>query len=80
MRCGTPGRCPTGRSMSRGRSTRAVSGSPSPTVAACTRPRALHASSSALAGRGMAIVEVLAMEWWAEQSPSRTTVHALLSA
>ena len=45
-----------------------------------TRPRALHASSSALAGRGMAIVEVLAMEWWAEQSPSRTTVHALLSA
>jgi serine/threonine-protein kinase RsbW len=44
-----------------------------------TQPRTLHASSSALAGRGMAIVEVLAQEWWSEQSPSRTTVHALLS-
>jgi anti-sigma regulatory factor (Ser/Thr protein kinase) len=44
-----------------------------------TRPRALQASSSALAGRGMAIVEVLAQEWWSEQGPSRTTVHALLN-
>jgi serine/threonine-protein kinase RsbW len=44
-----------------------------------TRPRALHASSSALAGRGMAIVEVLSREWWTEQSPSRTSVHALLN-
>lgn len=44
-----------------------------------TRPRALHASSSALAGRGMAIVEVLSREWWYEHSPSRTTVHALLN-
>jgi serine/threonine-protein kinase RsbW len=43
-----------------------------------TRPRALQASSSALAGRGMAIVDVLAQEWWSEQGPSRTTVHALL--
>jgi anti-sigma regulatory factor (Ser/Thr protein kinase) len=44
-----------------------------------TRPRALQASSSALAGRGMAIVSVLSQEWWSEQSPSRTTVHALLA-
>jgi serine/threonine-protein kinase RsbW len=44
-----------------------------------TRPRALPASSSALAGRGMAIVEVLSQEWWSEQGPSRTTVHALLN-
>lgn len=44
-----------------------------------TRPRALRASSSALAGRGMAIVEVLAQEWWSEQGPSRTSVHALLT-
>jgi anti-sigma regulatory factor (Ser/Thr protein kinase) len=44
-----------------------------------TRPRALQASSSALAGRGMAIVDVLAQEWWSEQGPSRTTVHALLN-
>ena len=44
-----------------------------------TRPRALQASSSALAGRGMAIVDVLAQEWWSEQGPSRTSVHALLN-
>lgn len=45
-----------------------------------TRPRALRAASScALAGRGMAIVEVLAQEWWSEQGPSRTSVHALLA-
>lgn len=44
-----------------------------------TRPRALQASSSALAGRGMAIVDVLAHEWWSEQGPSRTSVHALMN-
>jgi serine/threonine-protein kinase RsbW len=44
-----------------------------------TRPRALHASTTALAGRGMAIVEVLSQKWWSEQTPSRTTVHALLN-
>jgi serine/threonine-protein kinase RsbW len=43
-----------------------------------TRPRALQPSSSALAGRGMAIVEVLSQEWWSEHGPSRTTVYALL--
>jgi serine/threonine-protein kinase RsbW len=44
-----------------------------------TRPRKLNTSSSALAGRGMAIVESLALSWWAEQSRSRSTVHTLLS-
>ncbi len=44
-----------------------------------TRPRRLNAPSSALAGRGMAIVETLALSWWAEQSRTRSTVHALLS-
>jgi serine/threonine-protein kinase RsbW len=44
-----------------------------------TRPRKLNASSSALAGRGMAIVESLAVAWWTEQSRSRSTVHAVLS-
>lgn len=44
-----------------------------------TRPRKLNASSSALAGRGMAIVESLAISWWAEQTRSRATVHAVLS-
>lgn len=44
-----------------------------------TRPRKLNAPSSALAGRGMAIVETLALSWWAEQSRTRSTVHALLS-
>lgn len=43
-----------------------------------TRPRKVNAPSSALAGRGMAIVEVLAQEWWSERTGSRTTVHALL--
>jgi anti-sigma regulatory factor (Ser/Thr protein kinase) len=43
-----------------------------------TRPRKVNAPSSALAGRGMAIVECLAKEWWSERTGSRTTVHALL--
>ena len=43
-----------------------------------TRPRTVNAPSSALAGRGMAIVEILAQEWWTERTGSRSTVHALL--
>jgi anti-sigma regulatory factor (Ser/Thr protein kinase) len=43
-----------------------------------TRPRNVHAPSSALSGRGMAIVEVLAREWWTERDGSRSTVYALL--
>jgi anti-sigma regulatory factor (Ser/Thr protein kinase) len=43
-----------------------------------TRPRTVNAPSSALAGRGMAIVGILALEWWTERSGSRSTVHALL--
>jgi len=43
-----------------------------------TRPHKVNAPSSALAGRGMAIVETLAQEWWSERTGSRTTVHALL--
>lgn len=43
-----------------------------------TRPRNVHASSSAPAGRGMALVEVLSQSWWAERTSSRSTVHALL--
>lgn len=44
-----------------------------------TRPHKLNASSSALAGRGLAIVDSLAISWWAEQTRSRSTVHAVLS-
>jgi anti-sigma regulatory factor (Ser/Thr protein kinase) len=44
-----------------------------------TRPRKVNASSSALAGRGMAIVETLADTWWAERTRSKATVHAVLS-
>jgi serine/threonine-protein kinase RsbW len=44
-----------------------------------TRPHPVHASSSALAGRGMSIVEVLSDQWWTERTESRSTVHALLS-
>ena len=43
-----------------------------------TRPRRVKAPSSALAGRGMTIVEVLAQEWWSERTGSRSTVHAVL--
>lgn len=44
-----------------------------------TRPRKVNAASSALAGRGMAIVESLAVTWWADQSRARSTVHAILA-
>jgi anti-sigma regulatory factor (Ser/Thr protein kinase) len=42
-------------------------------------PRRVETSPTAPTGRGMAIVDVLAREWWSEQSPSRATVHATLS-
>jgi hypothetical protein len=38
----------------------------------------VRATSSALAGRGMTIVEVLSRRWWTERTDSRSTVHALL--
>jgi anti-sigma regulatory factor (Ser/Thr protein kinase) len=44
-----------------------------------TRPHKVNAGSSALAGRGMAIVEALALSWWTENSRSRSTVHAILA-
>ena len=44
-----------------------------------TRPRKVNAPSSALAGRGMAIVETLAESWWADRTRSKSTVHALLA-
>jgi anti-sigma regulatory factor (Ser/Thr protein kinase) len=44
-----------------------------------TRPHKVNAPSSALAGRGMAIVESLALKWWSEETRSRATVHALLA-
>jgi anti-sigma regulatory factor (Ser/Thr protein kinase) len=43
-----------------------------------TRPRNVRTPPTALSGRGMAIVEALAQEWWTERTPSRSTVHALL--
>ncbi len=46
---------------------------------ASTRPRNVHAPPTALAGRGMAIVDALAKEWWTEAGRSRSTVHAQLS-
>ncbi len=44
-----------------------------------TRPRTVGAPSSALAGRGMAIVDSLAVTWWADKKQTRSTVHAVLS-
>jgi anti-sigma regulatory factor (Ser/Thr protein kinase) len=43
-----------------------------------TRPRKVHAPSSAVAGRGMAIVDSLALSWWADRSRTRSTVHAIV--
>jgi serine/threonine-protein kinase RsbW len=43
-----------------------------------TGPRRVDTPSSALTGRGLAIVDALAQEWWLEQTPTRSTVHALL--
>jgi len=43
-----------------------------------TRARHVQAPTSALAGRGMAIIEALAHEWWTELGECRSTVHALL--
>lgn len=43
-----------------------------------SRPRTVNAPASALSGRGMAIVEALATEWWSEHTRTRSTIHALL--
>lgn len=44
-----------------------------------SRPRTLNAPASAVSGRGMAIVEALADEWWSEHTRTRSTIHALLA-
>jgi serine/threonine-protein kinase RsbW len=44
-----------------------------------SRPRRVEAPTSAVSGRGMAIVEALAREWWAESNRTRCTIHALLA-
>jgi serine/threonine-protein kinase RsbW len=43
-----------------------------------SRPHAVKAPTSALSGRGMAIVEALANDWWSERTRTRSTIHALL--
>jgi anti-sigma regulatory factor (Ser/Thr protein kinase) len=43
-----------------------------------TRPHKVHAPSSAVAGRGMAIVDNLTDNWWADRSRTRSTVHAIV--
>jgi serine/threonine-protein kinase RsbW len=45
---------------------------------ATTRPRNVHAAPTALAGRGIAIVDALSQRWWTEDTQSRSSVHALL--
>jgi serine/threonine-protein kinase RsbW len=44
-----------------------------------SKPRTVKAPASALSGRGMAIVEALAADWWSEQNRNRSTIHALLT-
>jgi len=42
-------------------------------------PHRVHAPASAVAGRGMAIVDSLAHTWWVDESGSRSTVHAVVA-
>lgn len=44
-----------------------------------TSPERVEAGASALSGRGLAIVEVLADRWWVESTRAGTTVHALVT-
>lgn len=44
-----------------------------------TRPHKVNAPASALAGRGMAIVETLAQRWWTDHTRSGSTVYAVLA-
>ncbi|HET7388763.1 MAG TPA: ATP-binding protein [Nocardioidaceae bacterium] len=44
-----------------------------------TLPRKVRAPSSAIAGRGIAMVDTLSVAWWAERTPARSTVHAVLA-
>lgn len=44
-----------------------------------SRPHTMNAPPAALSGRGMAIVEALAADWWSERSQTRSTIHALLT-
>lgn len=44
-----------------------------------TQPRRVDAPASALAGRGMALVEDISISWWAERTRARSTVYAVLS-
>jgi anti-sigma regulatory factor (Ser/Thr protein kinase) len=43
-----------------------------------TRPHKVNASSSALAGRGLTIIDSLALSWWDDRTHSRTTVNAIV--
>jgi anti-sigma regulatory factor (Ser/Thr protein kinase) len=45
-----------------------------------SHPRIMNASASALSGRGMAIVDTIAKDWWAEHTRTRSTIHALLAS
>lgn len=45
-----------------------------------SRPHTVQAPTSALSGRGMAIVESVALDWWSEHTRTRSTIHALLAA
>lgn len=45
-----------------------------------SRPRTVKAPASAVSGRGMAIVEALAADWWSEHTRTRSTIHALLAS
>lgn len=43
-----------------------------------SHPHKMNASTSAVSGRGIAIVETLALDWWTEQSRARSTIYTVL--
>ncbi len=44
-----------------------------------SRPRTVRASASAVSGRGMAIVEAIAIDYAEDQTRTPSTIHALLA-
>lgn len=45
-----------------------------------SRPHAVRAPVSAVSGRGLAIVDAVAAQWWSDASRTRSTVHAVVAA
>lgn len=44
-----------------------------------TSPHTIDAPVSATSGRGLSIVDSLVVDWWLENTPSRSTVHTVVA-